>query len=157
MSGLINTKINPYQGCYKPFPEPRKQRTFLPHQYAPHTEARPAQEDLLLVSNKVLSSSGCSKEWQGKKKREVDSRRLQKEKRMPAAKWLTACAAAGRSITVFQVCENSIAMLFGEKNQASSVTWIQLTFFSLSILHISNTLQFFPLDISAISQSACLL
>lgn len=82
---------------------------------------------------------------------------------MPAAKWLTACAAAGRSITgsglsmIFQVCENSIAMLFGEKNQASSVTWIQLTFFSLSILHISNTLQFFPLDISAISQSACLL
>lgn len=64
-----------------------------------HHEGRSAQEYLLLASNKVLNPSGRSKRIAREKETEMDSGRLERERRMPAAKPLTARAAAGSLVS----------------------------------------------------------
>ena len=101
MRGLRTIKINPSGPLHTLFSQPLKQRTFLTgmHLAVRRTEATPAQEYPLLASTKVLSSSGCSNGMAREKETEVDSWRLEGEKRMPAAKPLTARATAGSLIT----------------------------------------------------------
>lgn len=168
MSGLITIKINPSGLLHTLFSQPLKQRTFLTsmHLAVHHTEARPAQEYLLFASNKVLSSSGCSKGMAREKETEEDSERLQREKRTPAAKPLTARATAGSLITdsglstiqlkdwIFLFWEELYRCVIWRKQTSKQchmdTAYIFLLIYFRHFRYPSDTLQFFPPDISAI-------